>query len=79
MYRTRTQFTKALSKKSWSGWPIAKPRGLCARAKRFYRRREHQRVFCVKDGVCKMTKLSSNGRDQIVHLVKKGELLANGL
>jgi len=25
-------------------------------------------VFCVKDGVCKMTKLSSNGRDQIVHL-----------
>lgn len=32
-------------------------------------------VFCVKDGVCKMTKLSSNGRDQIVHLAKKGELL----
>lgn len=32
-------------------------------------------VFCVKDGVCKMTKLSTNGRDQIVHLVKKGELL----
>lgn len=32
-------------------------------------------IFCVKDGVCKMTKLSANGRDQIVHLVKKGELL----
>ena len=32
-------------------------------------------VFCVQDGVCKMTKLSPNGRDQIVHLVKKGELL----
>lgn len=32
-------------------------------------------VFCVKDGVCKMTKLTSGGRDQIVHLVKKGELL----
>jgi CRP-like cAMP-binding protein len=32
-------------------------------------------VYCVKDGVCKMTKLVSNGRDQIVHLVKKGELL----
>ena len=32
-------------------------------------------VFCVKDGACKMTKLSPNGRDQIVHLVKKGELL----
>lgn len=32
-------------------------------------------VFCIKDGVCKMTKLSANGRDQIVHLAKKGELL----
>jgi len=32
-------------------------------------------VFCVKDGVCKMTKLSQNGKDQIVKLVKKGELL----
>lgn len=32
-------------------------------------------IFCVKHGVCKMTKLSSNGRDQIVHLVKRGELL----
>ncbi|NHM07542.1 Crp/Fnr family transcriptional regulator [Flavobacterium sp. CYK-4] len=32
-------------------------------------------VYCVKDGVCKMTKLSSNGRDQIVNLIKKGELL----
>jgi CRP-like cAMP-binding protein len=32
-------------------------------------------IFCVKDGVCKMTKLSANGKDQIVKLVKKGELL----
>ncbi|WP_264520891.1 Crp/Fnr family transcriptional regulator [Flavobacterium sp. N1994] len=32
-------------------------------------------VFCVKDGVCKMSKLSPNGKDQIVKLVKKGELL----
>ena len=32
-------------------------------------------VFCVKEGVCKMTKLSSNGKDQIVKLAKKGELL----
>lgn len=32
-------------------------------------------VFCVKDGVCKLTKLSSNGKDQIVKLVQKGELL----
>ncbi len=32
-------------------------------------------VYCVKEGVCKMTKLSSNGKDQIVKLVKPGELL----
>lgn len=32
-------------------------------------------VYCIKDGVCKMTKLSANGKDQIVKLVKPGELL----
>ncbi|WP_116789475.1 Crp/Fnr family transcriptional regulator [Flavobacterium psychrotrophum] len=32
-------------------------------------------IFCVKDGVCKLTKLSSNGNDQIVKLIHKGELL----
>lgn len=32
-------------------------------------------VYCVKEGVCKMTKLSSNGKDQIIKLVKPGDLL----
>jgi CRP-like cAMP-binding protein len=32
-------------------------------------------VFCIKDGVCKLSKLSSNGKDQIVKLVVKGDLL----
>lgn len=32
-------------------------------------------IFCVKDGVCKLSKLSANGKDQIVKLVTKGELL----
>jgi CRP-like cAMP-binding protein len=32
-------------------------------------------IFCVKDGVCKLTKLSPNGNDQIVKLIHKGELL----
>jgi CRP-like cAMP-binding protein len=32
-------------------------------------------VYCVKDGICKLTKLSQNGKDHIVKLVKKGELL----
>lgn len=32
-------------------------------------------IYCIKDGICKMTKLSANGKDHIVKLVKKGELL----
>ena len=32
-------------------------------------------VYCIKDGVCKMTKLSQNGKSQIVKLVKRGEFL----
>lgn len=32
-------------------------------------------IYCIKDGVCKLTKLSPNGKDHIVKLVTKGELL----
>ena len=32
-------------------------------------------IFCIKDGVCKLSKLSPNGKDQIVKLISKGELL----
>lgn len=32
-------------------------------------------VYCVKDGICKLSKLSANGKDQIVKIVVKGELL----
>ena len=32
-------------------------------------------IYCIKDGVCKLSKLSNNGKDQIVKLVKPGELL----
>jgi CRP-like cAMP-binding protein len=32
-------------------------------------------VFCIKEGICKLSKLSANGKDQIVKLVKPGELL----
>ena len=32
-------------------------------------------IFCIKDGVCKLSKLSANGNGQIVKLVTKGELL----
>lgn len=32
-------------------------------------------IYCVKDGICKLSKLSANGKDQIVKLIKAGELL----
>lgn len=32
-------------------------------------------IYCIKEGVCKLTKLSPNGKDQIIKLVKPGELL----
>lgn len=32
-------------------------------------------IYCIKDGICKLSKLSTNGKDQIVKLVKPGELL----
>jgi CRP-like cAMP-binding protein len=32
-------------------------------------------IYCIKDGVCKLSKLSDNGKDQIVKLLKKGDLL----
>ena len=32
-------------------------------------------VFCVRDGISKLSKLSSNGKDQIVKLAAKGHLL----
>ncbi len=32
-------------------------------------------IYCIKEGVCKLSKLSANGKDQIVKLIKSGELL----
>src|SRR5690554_5550343 len=32
-------------------------------------------VFCIKSGVCKVSKLSDNGKNHIVKLITKGELL----
>ena len=32
-------------------------------------------VYCIKSGICKMTKLSANGKDQIVKLAREGEII----
>ncbi|MEH6704812.1 Crp/Fnr family transcriptional regulator [Galbibacter orientalis] len=32
-------------------------------------------VYCIKSGICKLTKLASNGKSHIVKFIKKGDLL----
>jgi CRP-like cAMP-binding protein len=32
-------------------------------------------IFCIKDGVCKVSKMSENGRNQIINLVTRGDLI----
>lgn len=32
-------------------------------------------IFCIKSGVCKVSKMSENGKNQIVSLVKRGDLI----
>ncbi|MGJ8743784.1 Crp/Fnr family transcriptional regulator [Polaribacter sp.] len=32
-------------------------------------------VFCIKEGVCKVSKMSENGRNQIVNIVQKGNII----
>lgn len=32
-------------------------------------------IYCIKDGVCKLSKLSPNGKDQIIKFMRPGELL----
>ncbi|WP_299669995.1 Crp/Fnr family transcriptional regulator [uncultured Polaribacter sp.] len=32
-------------------------------------------IFCIKDGVCKVSKMSENGRNQIISLIQRGDLL----
>jgi len=32
-------------------------------------------VYCIKEGICKMSRLSENGKEQIVKFIKKGDML----
>lgn len=32
-------------------------------------------VYCIKDGVCKLSQLNENGKEQIVKFSKKGDLI----
>lgn len=32
-------------------------------------------IFCIKDGACKVSKMSENGKTQIINIVKRGDLV----
>jgi CRP-like cAMP-binding protein len=32
-------------------------------------------IYCIKNGVCKISKMSANGKEQIIHFLKEGTLL----
>ncbi|NCT08694.1 MAG: Crp/Fnr family transcriptional regulator [Flavobacteriia bacterium] len=32
-------------------------------------------VYCIKDGVCKISKMSENGKNQIINIIKRGDLI----
>ncbi len=32
-------------------------------------------IYCIRSGICKISKISENGRYQIIHLMKKGDIL----
>ena len=32
-------------------------------------------VYCIQDGICKMSRLSENGKEQIVKFIKRGDML----
>ncbi len=67
---------KALTKEELIHMSDCKTAKIFKKGETIFEQGEHVNgVFCVKDGVCKISKLSPNGKDQIVKLVKKGELL----
>lgn len=41
----------------------------------YYEESKPQGVFCINTGVIKVFKTASNGKEQIIHLAKKGDLL----
>ncbi|HHC81004.1 MAG TPA: cyclic nucleotide-binding domain-containing protein, partial [Flavobacteriia bacterium] len=32
-------------------------------------------VYCIKEGICKLSRLSANGKEQIVRFIKGGDML----
>lgn len=67
---------KALTKNELLHMADCKTSQIVKKGETIFEEGEHVNgVYCIKDGVCKMTKLTPNGKDHIVKLIKRGELL----
>ena len=75
MYRTTIQFSKSLKKDELISLSNCKTNYTVKKGEPIFTEGENLKgIICIKDGVCKMTKLSANGNEQIVKLISKGEL-----
>lgn len=67
---------KTLTKEELSHLTSCKGDQIIKKGERIFEEGEHLKgVYCIKSGVCKLVKLSANGKDQIVKLTTKGDLL----
>ena len=67
---------KSLTKQELIRISTCKDEKIIKRGEVLFNEGEHiNGVFCIKSGVCKVSKMSDNGRNQIIHLIKKGDIL----
>ncbi len=67
---------KTLTKEELSHLTSCKGDQIIKKGEHIFEEGEHLKgVYCIKSGVCKLVKLSANGKDQIVKLTTKGDLL----
>lgn len=67
---------KHLSKEELKSMSSCKTSLTVKKGETLFNEGEHLKgVYCIKEGTCKVSKISENGRDQIVNLVQKGNLI----
>ena len=67
---------KSLTKQELIRISTCKDEKIIKRGEVLFNEGEHiNGVFCIQSGVCKVSKMSDNGRNQIIHLIKKGDIL----
>jgi CRP-like cAMP-binding protein len=67
---------KNLSKKELMRMSACKTSKVIKKGQPLFQEGDHiNGVYCIKNGICKVSKMSENGKNQIVNLVKRGDLI----